>query len=88
MAERFFPGWCESGCLFAHGADGNFLDLEESLFGAAGFLLEGGLVDAEGFVLFAEAFQLRLQAFIAAGGDFELGVEVILEVLELRFRPF
>ena len=83
LAQRFFPGGGEAGRLLAHRADGDFLDLEKPLLGAAGFLLEGGVVDAQGFVLLAQGVEFGLQRVVAAGGDLELGVEVVLEVFQL-----
>lgn len=82
LAEGVFPDGGKAGCLFAHGADGDFIDVEKALFGGAGFVLEGGDVGAEGFVLAAEGFEVGLEGLGAAGGDGEVGVEVALEVLD------
>ncbi len=85
LAEGIFPDGGKAWRLLAHGADGDFIDMEESLFGAAGFLSERGDVEAEGRVLLAKGFEFGLEGLVAAGVDFEMRAEVALEVFYFRF---
>ena len=93
--EGLFPSGGEARGLFAHDADGVLGDLELAGFGAAWFVLEGGDVDAEVLVLFAQILEVRLEALGAGGVDPELGIEVtlkfaafVLEAFELTLLGF
>ena len=86
LAAGLFPGDGKTWCLLAQGSDCGFVDLQQALFGAARPLLEGGEVDAEVFVLAAQRLKFGVQHLVAGGIDFELGVEVALEVAQLALH--
>ena len=60
--------------------------LELAEFGAAGFLLEDGEVDAKGLVLALEGFEFGLLRFLAGCLDGHLGVEMGPEVADFPFK--
>jgi len=63
------------------------MNLQCPLLRTPGLLLERGVIDAEIFVLDPQGLELGLECLIAVGVDFELGIEVALEVFHFAFHP-
>lgn len=85
IAHRPFPGLREAGSLLAHGAHRRLGDLQMPHFRATRLLLGSREIDAQGLVLRAQLLQFFVQRVIAAGVDFQLCLQVSLELGDFLF---
>ena len=81
-----FPRLGEARRLLTHARHSRFQDLQLARFRAARSLLKSRDIHSQIFILFLERREVLLETIISGGGDFQMRIEVLLQLVEFVFQ--